>query len=60
MELDEESNHVLCSDGMLKVAAHTDGNQSNPEIFQRKLNQEMEGLPGVKIIAYDILIVGKG
>ena len=31
-----------------------------PEIFQRKLNQAMEGLPGVKIIADDILIVGVG
>uniref|UniRef100_A0A674AFT5 ribonuclease H n=1 Tax=Salmo trutta TaxID=8032 RepID=A0A674AFT5_SALTR len=31
-----------------------------PEIFQRKLNQAMEGLPGVKIIADDILIVGEG
>lgn len=30
------------------------------EIFQRKLNQVMEGIPGVKIIVDDILIVGKG
>lgn len=31
-----------------------------PEIFQRKLNQVMEGIPGVKIIADDILVIGKG
>nr|XP_024003241.1 solute carrier family 12 member 7 [Salvelinus alpinus] len=31
-----------------------------PEIFQRKLNQAIEGFPGVQIIADDILIVGEG
>lgn len=36
------------------------GISSAPEIFQRKLNQAMEGLPGIKIIADDILIVAEG
>lgn len=31
-----------------------------PEIFQRKLNQALEGLPGIYIIADDILITGEG
>lgn len=31
-----------------------------PEIFQRKLKQAMDGLPGIKNIADDILIVGEG
>ncbi|KYO21202.1 hypothetical protein Y1Q_0001473 [Alligator mississippiensis] len=29
------------------------------EIFQQKLNQELEGLPGIKIVADDILIIGE-
>jgi hypothetical protein len=45
------SHNILSSQGMLKVAAHANGNQSS---------QAMEGLPGVKIIADDILIVGEG
>ena len=29
------------------------------EIFQKHLNQELLGLPGVKCIAYDVLIYGR-
>lgn len=33
------------------------GNQSGPEAFQHKLKQALEGLPGIGIVANDILVV---
>ena len=31
-----------------------------PEVFQRKLMEALEGLPGIYIIADDVLITGEG
>ena len=31
-----------------------------PEVFQRKLMQALEGMPGIYIIAEDVLITGEG
>lgn len=36
------------------------GISPEPEVFQRKLMQTLEGLPGVYVIADDVLITGEG
>ncbi|KYO20656.1 hypothetical protein Y1Q_0012546 [Alligator mississippiensis] len=36
------------------------GISPTPEVFQWKLNQELEGFPSIKIVADDILVIGKG
>lgn len=63
MELEEESSYLTTFStpmGRYRWLRMPMGISPAPEIFQRKLNQAMEGLPGVKIIADDILIVGEG
>uniref|UniRef100_A0A8C7IGR1 ribonuclease H n=1 Tax=Oncorhynchus kisutch TaxID=8019 RepID=A0A8C7IGR1_ONCKI len=63
VELEEESSYLTTFSthmGRYRWLCMPMGISPAPEIFQRKLNQAMEGLPGVKIIADDILIVGEG
>lgn len=36
------------------------GDSAAPEVFQRKLTQALEDLPGLYIIADDVLITGQG
>lgn len=63
VELEEESSYLTTFStpmGRYRWQRMPMGISPAPEIFQRKLNQAMEGLPGVKIIGGDILIVGEG
>lgn len=62
-ELEEESSYLATFStpmGCYRWLLMPVGISPAPEIFQRKLNQAMEGLPGVKLIADDILLVGEG
>ena len=62
-ELDRESSMLTtfatpC--GRYRFTRLPFGVSSAPEIFQRKLTEQLEGLTGVTMIAEDILIFGQG
>ena len=61
LELDEESSVLTTFAtpyGCFKWLRLPFGLNVSSEIFQKHLNQELEGLPGVKCIADDVLIYG--
>ena len=63
VKLDEESSYLTTFAtpfGRYRWLRLPMGISPAPEVFQRKLMQALEGLPGVYIIADDILITGEG
>ena len=62
-ELDEESSHLTTCQtpwGRYRWCRLPFGLSPSPELFQMKLDQCLEGLPGIHTIADDILITGQG
>lgn len=63
VKLDEESSYLTTFAtpfGRYRWLRMPMGISPAPEVFQRKLMQALEGLPGVYVIADDILITGEG
>ena len=63
MVLDEESSHLTTFNtpfGRYRWKRMPFGIRSVPEIFQRKMNELIEGLKGVEVIADDFVVVGYG
>lgn len=63
VRLDEESSYLTTFAtpfGRYRWLRMPMGISPAPEIFQRKLMQALEGLPGVYVIADDVLITGEG
>ena len=63
VQLSEESSNLTCFNtpfGRYKWMVMPFGISSAPEEFQRRMHEALEGLPGVCVIADDILIYGKG
>ena len=61
--LDEESSHLTTFNtpfGRYRWKRMPFGIRSAPEIFQRKMNELIEGLKGVEVIADDFVVVGYG
>lgn len=63
LELDHESS-MLCTFatpfGRFRWKRLAFGLSVSPEIFQKRLHQALEGLPGVKCIVDDIIVYGRG
>uniref|UniRef100_A0A8C5QD11 Gypsy retrotransposon integrase-like protein 1 n=1 Tax=Leptobrachium leishanense TaxID=445787 RepID=A0A8C5QD11_9ANUR len=63
IELEEDSSYLTTFStpfGRYRWVRMPMGISPAPEVFQRKLNHALEGLPGIRVIADDILIVGEG
>lgn len=63
VKLEEESSYLTTFAtpfGRFRWLRMPMGISPAPEVFQRKLMQTLEGLPGVYIIADDVLITGEG
>ncbi|KAK7901627.1 hypothetical protein WMY93_018396 [Mugilogobius chulae] len=63
VRLDEESSYLTTFAtpfGRYRWLRMPMGISPAPEVFQRKLMQALEGLPGVYVIADDVLITGEG
>ena len=61
--LDEESSHLTTFNtpfGRYRWKRMPSGIRSAPETFQRKMNELIEGLKGVEVIADDFVVVGYG
>ena len=61
--LDEEPSHLTTFNtpfGRYRWKRMPFGIRSAPEIFQRKMNELIEGLKGVEVIADDFVVVGYG
>ena len=61
LELDDESSLLTTFAtpyGWFRWLRLPFGLNVSSEIFQKRLNQELEGLPGVKCIADDVLVYG--
>ncbi|KYO20492.1 hypothetical protein Y1Q_0004224 [Alligator mississippiensis] len=59
---DEDDHQLIAEDSysLVLLLRMPMGISPTPEVFQWKLNQELEGLPGIKIVADDILVIREG
>ncbi|XP_064613329.1 uncharacterized protein K02A2.6-like [Liolophura sinensis] len=63
VELDEESSHLTTFEtpwGRYRWLRMPFGISTAPEEFQRRLNEALEGLDGVKVVHDDVLVFGVG
>ena len=63
IKLDEASSYVTAfntSHGRYRWNRVPFGITSSPEVWQRRVNEIIEGLPGVEVIANDFLVIGFG
>ena len=61
--LDEKSSKLTClntSFGRYRWLRMPFGLNSAPEVFQRRMHEIIEGLPGTEVIFDDFLIIGRG